>query len=66
MVNFDHRNRIKWEGPTPEITTIGIDLAKDVFEVHGVNRRGQVVLQRIVFGEAHLRRIMKSYASYYN
>jgi hypothetical protein len=23
-------------------------------------------LQRIVFGEAHLRRIVKSYASYYN
>jgi transposase len=29
-----------------EITTIGIDLAKDVFELHGVNDKGRVVLQR--------------------
>jgi transposase len=29
-----------------EITTIGIDLAKDVFELHGVDGKGRVVLQR--------------------
>ena len=29
-----------------EITTIGIDLAKDVFELHGVDSKGRVVLQR--------------------
>lgn len=28
------------------ITTIGIDLAKNVFQVHGVNERGQVVLKK--------------------
>jgi transposase len=28
------------------ITTIGIDLAKDVFELHGVDGKGRVVLQR--------------------
>jgi len=29
-----------------EITTIGIDLAKNVFQVHGVNERGKIVLRR--------------------
>ena len=29
-----------------EITTIGIDLAKNVFQVHGVDRRGKAVLRK--------------------
>ncbi len=29
-----------------KITTIGIDLAKNVFQVHGVDERGQVVLRK--------------------
>lgn len=29
-----------------EITTIGLDLAKNVFQVHGVNARGKVVLRK--------------------
>ena len=29
-----------------DITTIGIDLAKNVFQVHGVNARGKVVLRK--------------------
>jgi transposase len=29
-----------------KITTIGIDLAKNVFQIHGVNDRGQAVLKR--------------------
>jgi len=29
-----------------EITTIGLDLAKNVFQVHGVNERGKTVLRR--------------------
>jgi transposase len=29
-----------------EITTIGLDLAKNVFQVHGVDRRGNVVLKK--------------------
>ena len=28
------------------ITTIGIDLAKSVFQVHGADKRGKVVVQR--------------------
>lgn len=31
-----------------KITTIGIDLAKNIFQVHGVNERGQVVVRRAV------------------
>ena len=29
-----------------EITTIGLDLAKSVFQVHGVDATGQVVVRR--------------------
>src|SRR5512143_2315332 len=29
-----------------KITTIGLDLAKNVFQVHGVNERGQAVLKK--------------------
>ena len=28
------------------ITTIGIDLAKSVFQVHGVDKRGKAVIQK--------------------
>jgi hypothetical protein len=31
-----------------ELTTIGIDLAKNVFAVHAVDRDGRVVLRRLV------------------
>ena len=30
------------------ITTVGIDLAKTVFQVHGVDERGKVVLRKAV------------------
>jgi transposase len=29
-----------------KITTVGIDLAKNVFQVHGVDERGKVVLKK--------------------
>ncbi len=29
-----------------EITTIGVDIAKNVFQLHGVNAEGQVVLRK--------------------
>ena len=29
-----------------KITTVGIDLAKNVFEVHGVDERGKVLLKK--------------------
>ena len=29
-----------------EITTIGVDLAKNVFQVHGVDQRGKAVLRK--------------------
>jgi transposase len=28
------------------ITTIGVDLAKSVFQVHGVDKRGKVMIQK--------------------
>jgi len=31
-----------------KITTVGIDLAKNVFSVHGVDRLGRVVLKKTV------------------
>ena len=30
-----------------KITTIGIDLAKNVFQVHGVDERGRTVLKNL-------------------
>ena len=30
------------------ITTVGIDLAKNIFQVHGVDERGRVVLRKAV------------------
>ncbi|MHA6881903.1 IS110 family transposase, partial [Ralstonia pseudosolanacearum] len=30
------------------ITTIGIDLAKNVFAVHGVNEHGRTVLKKVL------------------
>ena len=36
------------------ITTIGLDIAKSVFQVHGVDANGQVVLRR------QLKRAMSS------
>ena len=29
-----------------QVTTIGLDIAKSVFQVHGVDAEGQVVLRR--------------------
>lgn len=29
-----------------EVVTIGLDIAKSVFQVHGINSRGEVVLRR--------------------
>lgn len=39
-------NHELWEPPTMEITTIGLDLAKTVFQVHAVDRDGNVVVRR--------------------
>ena len=30
----------------PEIATIGLDIAKNVFQLHGVDRSGKIVLRR--------------------
>src|SRR5882672_11965696 len=35
-----------WEPPTMEIITIGLDLAKNVFQVHAVSSTGEVVVRR--------------------
>ncbi len=34
------------EPPNMEVTTIGLDLAKNVFQVHGVDDEGTVVIRR--------------------
>ena len=46
--NLDHRHRTTEEGPRIKLKTIGIDLAKDVFGVHGVNARGKAQVHRRV------------------
>ena len=37
-----------------EITTLGIDLAKSIFQLHGVDADGEVVLQKELRGGAVL------------
>jgi transposase len=32
--------------PVMEVTTIGLDIAKSVFQVHGVDANGQVIVRR--------------------
>src|SRR5262249_25536981 len=40
------RNSSKWEPSMGEVTTIGLDLAKHVFQVHGVDAEGATVLRK--------------------
>jgi transposase len=40
------RSRAKWEPSTMQITTIGLDLAKSIFQVHGVDAAGQAVVRK--------------------
>jgi len=41
------RNSSEWEPSMGEVTTIGLDLAKHVFQVHGVDAEGATVLRTI-------------------
>src|SRR4029077_9259587 len=43
---LDHPNRGREEGPVMKVTTIGIDLAKDVFGLHGVDGKGRVAFKK--------------------
>jgi transposase len=45
VVVEDHQ---EWEPSMNEITTIGLDLAKNVFQVHGVDATGAAVLRKRV------------------
>ncbi len=38
--------RLGGELPMQAITTIGLDIAKSVFQVHGVDATGQVIIRR--------------------
>jgi len=40
------RHNPYWEAVTSEITTIGLDLAKNVFQLHGADRSGKAVLRK--------------------
>jgi transposase len=48
MVISTIRNSASGEGPEMKVKTIGIDLAKDVFGMHGVNERGKALIHRRV------------------
>ena len=41
-----HQNESSREGEKMDITTLGIDLAKNLFQVHGVDGQGRTVVQR--------------------
>src|SRR5258708_40005188 len=40
------RNQLEREPSMKEVSTVGLDLAKKVFQVHGVDARGTVVVRR--------------------
>jgi hypothetical protein len=40
-----HRQRNE-EGPKMQVTTLGIDLAKNVFQLHGCDAKGRAVLRK--------------------
>jgi transposase len=40
------RSRAKWEPSAMQIITIGLDLAKSVFQIHGVDATGQVAVRK--------------------
>jgi transposase len=42
-----------------KITTIGIDLAKEVFQIHGVDERGRIVLRK----QLRRNKMTKSFAN---
>jgi transposase len=42
----DRESAANWEPSMSEITTIGLDLAKHVFQVHGVDAEGAMVLRK--------------------
>src|ERR1700687_3158372 len=46
--NLDHPHRITEEGPGMKVKTIGIDLAKEVLGVHGVDARGKSLVHKRV------------------
>src|SRR5258708_15829043 len=41
-------NHERREPPAMEITTIGLDLAKNVFQVHAINDAGEVVVRKTI------------------
>jgi hypothetical protein len=44
--SISHQFTRFWKGKSMAIVTVGIDLAKNVFAVHGVNATGQPALVR--------------------
>ena len=44
MVTYKPPN--EWERPEMKISTIGLDLAKEIFQIHAVDERGKVVQKR--------------------
>jgi transposase len=41
-----HQLTVKAEESTMKISRVGVDLAKNVFQLHGVDRHGETVLKR--------------------
>jgi hypothetical protein len=42
---ISHRRELR-EDPSMKVTRIGLDIAKQIFELHGVDRRGRVVVRK--------------------
>ncbi len=45
-VGVKHHNQEAREGSEMDVRTLGIDLAKNLFQVHGVDGHGRTVVER--------------------
>jgi transposase len=43
---MQHQNESAREGAKMDITTLGVDSAKNLFQVHGVDGQGRILLER--------------------
>jgi transposase len=55
-----HQLTVKAEESTMKISRVGVDLAKNVFQLHGVDRHGETVLKRRLSREKWISVLIKS------
>ena len=55
-----HQLTVSTEESTMEISRVGVDLAKNVFQLHGVDRHGETVFRRRLSRDKWISALIKS------